>query len=53
MLFSVKEALRGRPVWVRAGHDVFYYRNAYRRPARHPTNKRQVGQCHSSRGHGS
>ncbi|XP_037085541.1 LOW QUALITY PROTEIN: cytosolic carboxypeptidase 4-like [Pollicipes pollicipes] len=38
----VKEAVRGRPHWVRVGTDVFYYRNAYRRPARHPS-KRQQG----------
>ncbi|XP_037085545.1 cytosolic carboxypeptidase 1-like [Pollicipes pollicipes] len=34
VLFSVKEAVRGRPHWVRVGTDVFYYRNAYRRPGK-------------------
>ncbi|CAM9248315.1 unnamed protein product, partial [Lampetra fluviatilis] len=34
VLYSVREALEGRPHWVRAGTDVCYYKNNYRRPSR-------------------
>nr|XP_032800461.1 cytosolic carboxypeptidase 1-like [Petromyzon marinus] len=34
VLYSVREALEGRPYWVRAGTDVCYYKNSYRRPSR-------------------
>ncbi|XP_054025210.1 cytosolic carboxypeptidase 4 [Dryobates pubescens] len=30
VLYSVKEALQGRPRWLRAGHDICYYKNHYR-----------------------
>ncbi|XP_048812209.1 cytosolic carboxypeptidase 4 isoform X1 [Lagopus muta] len=30
VLYSVKEALQGRPRWLRAGHDISYYKNHYR-----------------------
>ncbi|KFP74067.1 Cytosolic carboxypeptidase 4, partial [Acanthisitta chloris] len=30
VMYSVKEALQGRPRWVRAGHDICYYKNHYR-----------------------
>ncbi|KFQ29186.1 Cytosolic carboxypeptidase 4, partial [Mesitornis unicolor] len=30
VLYSVKEALQGRPHWLRAGHDICYYKNHYR-----------------------
>ncbi|XP_044516073.1 cytosolic carboxypeptidase 4 [Gracilinanus agilis] len=29
-MYSVKEALRGRPHWVRVGYDICYYKNHYR-----------------------
>ncbi|GBP39949.1 hypothetical protein EVAR_39177_1 [Eumeta japonica] len=29
VLYSVKEAIFGRPGWVRAGSDICYYRNSY------------------------
>ncbi|XP_009999611.1 PREDICTED: cytosolic carboxypeptidase 4 [Chaetura pelagica] len=29
VMYSVKEALQGRPRWFRAGHDICYYRNHY------------------------
>ncbi|KAI4572764.1 hypothetical protein MJG53_012602 [Ovis ammon polii x Ovis aries] len=29
-LYSVKEALLGRPTWVRTGYDICYYKNHYR-----------------------
>ncbi|XP_004693028.2 PREDICTED: cytosolic carboxypeptidase 4 [Condylura cristata] len=32
-LYSVKEALLGRPTWMRAGDDVCYYKNHYRQRA--------------------
>lgn len=32
LIYSVKEATRGRPFWVRSGSEVCYFRNAYRRP---------------------
>uniref|UniRef100_A0A663EAA0 AGBL carboxypeptidase 1 n=1 Tax=Aquila chrysaetos chrysaetos TaxID=223781 RepID=A0A663EAA0_AQUCH len=30
VMYSVKEALQGRPCWLRAGHDSCYYKNHYR-----------------------
>ncbi|XP_010136268.1 PREDICTED: cytosolic carboxypeptidase 4, partial [Buceros rhinoceros silvestris] len=33
VLYSVKEALQGRPRWLRAGHDICYYKNHYRSSA--------------------
>ncbi|NXK91229.1 CBPC4 carboxypeptidase, partial [Formicarius rufipectus] len=30
VMYSVKEALQGRPRWIRAGHDICYYKNHYR-----------------------
>ncbi|NXK46513.1 CBPC4 carboxypeptidase, partial [Chauna torquata] len=29
VMYSVKEALQGRPCWLRAGHDISYYKNHY------------------------
>ncbi|XP_072473821.1 cytosolic carboxypeptidase 4-like [Notamacropus eugenii] len=29
-MYSVKEALQGRPHWVRVGYDICYYKNHYR-----------------------
>ncbi|KAF9802138.1 hypothetical protein SFRURICE_011828 [Spodoptera frugiperda] len=29
VMYSVKEAVNGRPGWVRAGSDICYYRNSY------------------------
>ncbi|XP_076221062.1 cytosolic carboxypeptidase 1 isoform X2 [Nomia melanderi] len=34
ILFSVTEAVQGRPGWVRTGTDICYYRNYYQRPAK-------------------
>ncbi|XP_066585231.1 cytosolic carboxypeptidase 1-like isoform X3 [Prorops nasuta] len=34
ILFSVTEAVLGRPGWVRIGADICYYRNSYQRPAK-------------------
>lgn len=34
ILFSVTEAVQGRPGWVRTGADICYYRNCYQRPAK-------------------
>ncbi|KAL6427330.1 hypothetical protein ACFW04_008713 [Cataglyphis niger] len=34
ILFSVTEALCGKPGWVRTGVDICYYRNCYQRPAK-------------------
>ncbi|XP_023565944.1 cytosolic carboxypeptidase 4 isoform X2 [Octodon degus] len=28
-LYSVREALLGRPTWIRTGHDICYYKNHY------------------------
>ncbi|NWR58333.1 CBPC4 carboxypeptidase, partial [Bucorvus abyssinicus] len=33
VLYSAKEALQGRPCWLRAGHDICYYKNHYRSSA--------------------
>ncbi|NXN18774.1 CBPC4 carboxypeptidase, partial [Indicator maculatus] len=30
VMYSVKEALQGRPRWLRAGYDICYYKNHYR-----------------------
>ncbi|NXU86088.1 CBPC4 carboxypeptidase, partial [Xiphorhynchus elegans] len=30
VMYSVKEALQGRPRWIRAGYDICYYKNHYR-----------------------
>ncbi|KFW05706.1 Cytosolic carboxypeptidase 4, partial [Eurypyga helias] len=30
VMYSVKEALQGRACWLRAGHDICYYKNHYR-----------------------
>ncbi|KAI6077808.1 Cytosolic carboxypeptidase 4 [Aix galericulata] len=30
VMYSVKEALLGRPCWLRVGHDISYYKNHYR-----------------------
>uniref|UniRef100_A0A8V0Z743 tubulin-glutamate carboxypeptidase n=1 Tax=Gallus gallus TaxID=9031 RepID=A0A8V0Z743_CHICK len=30
VMYSVKEALQGRPLWLRAGHNISYYKNHYR-----------------------
>ncbi|XP_009707573.1 PREDICTED: cytosolic carboxypeptidase 4, partial [Cariama cristata] len=30
VMYSVKEALQGRPHWLRAGYDICYYKNHYR-----------------------
>ncbi|XP_059952828.1 A-kinase anchor protein 13-like isoform X1 [Mesoplodon densirostris] len=32
-LYSVKEALLGRPAWVRTGYEICYYKNHYRQNA--------------------
>ncbi|NXN30366.1 CBPC4 carboxypeptidase, partial [Nycticryphes semicollaris] len=29
VMYSMKEALQGRPRWLRAGHDICYYKNHY------------------------
>ncbi|XP_077173476.1 cytosolic carboxypeptidase 4 isoform X2 [Paroedura picta] len=31
VMYSVKEALQGRPHWIRMGYDVCYYKNHYQR----------------------
>lgn len=31
VIYSVKDAMEGQPGWVRAGHDVCYYKNNYAR----------------------
>ncbi|XP_074863146.1 cytosolic carboxypeptidase 4 isoform X2 [Carettochelys insculpta] len=33
VMYSVKEALCGKPRWIRAGYDICYYKNHYRRSA--------------------
>uniref|UniRef100_A0A8D0H580 tubulin-glutamate carboxypeptidase n=1 Tax=Sphenodon punctatus TaxID=8508 RepID=A0A8D0H580_SPHPU len=33
VMYSVKEALQGRPHWIRVGYDICYYKNHYRRCA--------------------
>uniref|UniRef100_A0A8C6ZQ80 tubulin-glutamate carboxypeptidase n=1 Tax=Nothoprocta perdicaria TaxID=30464 RepID=A0A8C6ZQ80_NOTPE len=30
VMYSVKEALQGRPCWLRVGYDISYYKNHYR-----------------------
>ncbi|XP_054441083.1 cytosolic carboxypeptidase 4, partial [Pteronotus mesoamericanus] len=32
-MYSVKEALLGRPTWIRTGYEICYYRNHYRESA--------------------
>ncbi|XP_070123063.1 cytosolic carboxypeptidase 4 isoform X3 [Equus caballus] len=32
-LYSVKEALLGRPTWIRMGHEICYYKNHYHQSA--------------------
>ncbi|XP_008067601.1 cytosolic carboxypeptidase 4-like [Carlito syrichta] len=32
-LYSVKEALLGRPTWIRTGYEICYYKNHYRQSA--------------------
>ncbi|CAG9135225.1 unnamed protein product [Plutella xylostella] len=41
VMFSVTEAVLGRPGWVRAGSDICYYRNAY-----HPPAQRHGSKCY-------
>ncbi|XP_077685462.1 cytosolic carboxypeptidase 4 [Eretmochelys imbricata] len=33
VMYSVKEALQGKPHWIRVGSDICYYKNHYRRRA--------------------
>ncbi|XP_019332932.2 cytosolic carboxypeptidase 4 [Alligator mississippiensis] len=33
VMYSVKEALQGKPHWIRVGYDICYYKNHYRRRA--------------------
>nr|XP_058146560.1 cytosolic carboxypeptidase 4 [Dasypus novemcinctus] len=33
IMYSVKEALLGRPTWIRTGYEICYYKNHYRRTA--------------------
>uniref|UniRef100_A0A8C8R814 tubulin-glutamate carboxypeptidase n=1 Tax=Pelusios castaneus TaxID=367368 RepID=A0A8C8R814_9SAUR len=33
VMYSVKEALQGKPHWIRVGYDICYYKNHYRRSA--------------------
>ncbi|XP_041974997.1 cytosolic carboxypeptidase 1-like isoform X2 [Aricia agestis] len=41
LLYSVKEAVLGRPGWVRAGSDICYYRNSY-----HSANQKNYSKCY-------
>ncbi|XP_074090237.1 cytosolic carboxypeptidase 4 isoform X2 [Macrotis lagotis] len=41
-MYSVKEALQGRPHWVRVGYDICYYKNHYRQNSAAGT----PGKCH-------
>ncbi|XP_039276084.1 cytosolic carboxypeptidase 1 [Nilaparvata lugens] len=34
LLFSVKEAVQNRPIWMRAGTDICYFKNAYSCPGK-------------------
>ncbi|RZF35068.1 hypothetical protein LSTR_LSTR009660 [Laodelphax striatellus] len=34
LLFSVKEAVQNRPIWMRAGTDICYFKNAYSWPGK-------------------
>uniref|UniRef100_A0A4X2KDT3 tubulin-glutamate carboxypeptidase n=1 Tax=Vombatus ursinus TaxID=29139 RepID=A0A4X2KDT3_VOMUR len=42
-MYSVKEALQGRPHWVRVGYDICYYKNHYRQ---NPAAAGAPGKCH-------
>nr|XP_014426057.2 cytosolic carboxypeptidase 4 [Pelodiscus sinensis] len=33
VMYSVKEALQGKPHWIRVGYDICYYKNHYQRSA--------------------
>ncbi|XP_072837978.2 cytosolic carboxypeptidase 4 [Pogona vitticeps] len=33
VMYSVKEALQGRPHWIRVGHDICYYKNHFQNSA--------------------
>ncbi|KAG6450539.1 hypothetical protein O3G_MSEX006619 [Manduca sexta] len=41
VMYSVKEAVMGRPGWVRAGSDICYYRNSY-----HYANQKSHNKCY-------
>ncbi|XP_072941140.1 cytosolic carboxypeptidase 1-like isoform X2 [Epargyreus clarus] len=41
VLYSVKEAVLGKPGWVRAGSDICYYRNSY-----HYANQKSHSKCY-------
>ncbi|CAK1540152.1 unnamed protein product [Leptosia nina] len=41
VMYSVKEAVLGRPGWVRAGTDICYYRNSY-----HYANQKSHNKCY-------
>ncbi|XP_068626632.1 cytosolic carboxypeptidase 1-like [Battus philenor] len=41
VLYSVKEAITGKPGWVRAGSEICYYRNSY-----HYANQRNHNKCY-------
>ncbi|KAJ8735632.1 hypothetical protein PYW07_007252 [Mythimna separata] len=41
VMYSVKEAIIGRPGWVRAGSDICYYRNSY-----HYANQKNHNKCY-------
>ncbi|KAH9637693.1 hypothetical protein HF086_009361 [Spodoptera exigua] len=41
VMYSVKEAVLGRPGWVRAGSDICYYRNSY-----HYANQKNHNKCY-------
>ncbi|XP_045500122.1 cytosolic carboxypeptidase 1-like isoform X2 [Colias croceus] len=41
VMYSVKEAVLGRPGWVRAGSDICYYRNSY-----HYANQKSHNKCY-------
>ncbi|XP_026758831.3 cytosolic carboxypeptidase 1-like isoform X3 [Galleria mellonella] len=41
VMYSVKEAVMGKPGWVRAGSDICYYRNSY-----HYANQKNHNKCY-------
>ncbi|XP_047512223.1 cytosolic carboxypeptidase 4-like isoform X3 [Pieris napi] len=41
VMYSVKEAVLGRPGWIRAGTDICYYRNSY-----HYANQKSYNKCY-------
>ncbi|XP_075983971.1 cytosolic carboxypeptidase 1-like [Anticarsia gemmatalis] len=41
VMYSVKEAVNGRPGWVRAGSEICYYRNSY-----HYANQKNHNKCY-------